>query len=281
MQATMDDKRVDDIDRHVKPFLTILCRLQIASNSKSGESTKLKIKTTSNLSGLLNITTYMRDYGPLRNYWEGGYKGEGLLRYIKPLANQGTHKPYYAKQLIHKYYKDRFLQYILNLDLAEEEETEDDIPERYTEFRTYNNNDLIQTSISKGDAVSVIIRKDKSMCASFTSNKQHSVCDIVPDDSTGEIIDVTYVTTLTLGGNAAIDKTKITTVSYVLMWGLAVPLKANSEGVHLYYIITSEWMERFFDKATHTASYILSGVDGCSNEQYINSLLVLMFYYLF
>ena len=31
----------------------------------------------------------MEKYGPLRELWEGGYKGEGYLRFLKPQLNQG------------------------------------------------------------------------------------------------------------------------------------------------------------------------------------------------
>lgn len=68
----------------------------------------------------------MKDFGPLCLYWEGGYRGEGILRDIKALVKQGTYKPYFAKNLMTKYYIDRFLQYLLNVDLGENEEAADD-----------------------------------------------------------------------------------------------------------------------------------------------------------
>ena len=63
----------------------------------------------------------MRLHGPLRMCWEGGFKGEGILRYLKPMVKQGTHKITFAKNLLQKYCQDDFLQKKLNLDLFDEE----------------------------------------------------------------------------------------------------------------------------------------------------------------
>jgi hypothetical protein len=38
---------------------------------------------------LLNLPETMSLYGPLRNIWEGGFRGEGLLKMVKPLVRQG------------------------------------------------------------------------------------------------------------------------------------------------------------------------------------------------
>ena len=111
---------------------------------------KLRMETTSNLSGLLNITTFMKYYGPLRLYWEGGYKGEGLLGCVKPLVTQGTHKLNFAKNIMTMYYKNIFLQIILDLDFSAKEIENDDGEEtdfRYNKFRTYMDAGIIEDAI--------------------------------------------------------------------------------------------------------------------------------------
>ena len=69
---------------------------------------KIKMETTSNLCGLRNLVEFMRAYGPLRLYWEGGYKGEGILRYVKPMITQGTYQSSFSENAVRRYYKDRF-----------------------------------------------------------------------------------------------------------------------------------------------------------------------------
>ena len=49
------------------------------------DNTNYKMDNTSNLHGLLNLPEQIKKFGPLRMYWEGGYKGEGILRSLKPL----------------------------------------------------------------------------------------------------------------------------------------------------------------------------------------------------
>ena len=124
MERIMQDKcnnlLIIDVERHTKLFLNILCKLEEyyydAPHDDEDKGWKYKVETTSNLVGLLNIPSLMKDFGPLCLFWEGGYQGEGILRDIKPLVKQGTHKPYFAKNLMTKYYIDQFLQYLLNVD---------------------------------------------------------------------------------------------------------------------------------------------------------------------
>ena len=91
---------------------------------KEDNGQKFKMETTSNLCGLRNLIEFMREYGPLRLYWEGGYRGEGILRYVKPMITQGTYKSTFSENGIRRYYKDRFFQTILNFDINNESDTE-------------------------------------------------------------------------------------------------------------------------------------------------------------
>ena len=207
----------------------------------------------------------MKDYGPLRLYWEGGNKGEGLLQYIKPLVTQGTHKPTFPKTLLTKYYKDRFLQHLLKIDLKEEDrEDGENTDVQYTKFRTYNNINMIETAITNGDSVSLIIQKDYSLCVSFyDTNKEHRLCNVITDDDCGEIVHATYVTKLSLGHSKTVEKHELTTNSNVDMFGLALPLKQKNDNTYLYYIITDNWKERIWESTNRTISFVLPRVNGC------------------
>ena len=39
----------------------------------------------SNYLSLLNLPEQMKEFGPLRLYWEGGWKGEGIIQELKSL----------------------------------------------------------------------------------------------------------------------------------------------------------------------------------------------------
>ena len=68
----------------------------------------------------------MKKYGPLRLYWEGSFKGEGLLQYVKPMVKQGTHKSTFAKNTLTSYYKYRFFQTVLRVDLKDDEDEDEE-----------------------------------------------------------------------------------------------------------------------------------------------------------
>ena len=50
-----------------------------------------KIETASSLISVLTLEDQMRNKGMQRNYWEGGWFGEGFFRCVKPLIQRGVH----------------------------------------------------------------------------------------------------------------------------------------------------------------------------------------------
>ena len=89
---------INDTDHHITLLLTAIhnldCKL-IQGNGNYGRNTvetgkkatkktpKMKIKSTSNLTSMLNLPAIMILYGPLRLLWEGGYKGEATMTNAK------------------------------------------------------------------------------------------------------------------------------------------------------------------------------------------------------
>ena len=77
----------------------------------------------------------MKNYGPTRLYWEGGYKGEAMFQDIKPLITQGTHKATFSKNALMKHHKHGFVTKIMQQDKAQKTEgdgSEND--QRHTKF---------------------------------------------------------------------------------------------------------------------------------------------------
>jgi hypothetical protein len=50
----------------------------------------------------MNLPEAMSMYGPLRHLWEGGTRGEGFLRFAKPLMLHGTTKPDWTRHLLQR-----------------------------------------------------------------------------------------------------------------------------------------------------------------------------------
>ena len=107
MQKSINDNHIDDTERQIKMFLS---GLKDVENCYSLNAKKSMFETTANLTGLLNLPDYMRRYGPLRLYWEGGFMGEGIIKYIKPCMPQGTYKPTFALNAVKKIYKESFFR---------------------------------------------------------------------------------------------------------------------------------------------------------------------------
>jgi len=80
MARQVNDVVVGDIDRHVKIFLQIVDRFC----NKTYPSTEAKEWFTKyNYICLLNLSSIAAEFGPIRNYWEGGLIGEKTLQLAK------------------------------------------------------------------------------------------------------------------------------------------------------------------------------------------------------
>ena len=64
-----------------------------------------------NFQCLLNIPEQMKNYGPIRDHWEGKKQGEAFLSEIKPLHKQGIRKNW-APNLLKSVFRDRSLRYL-------------------------------------------------------------------------------------------------------------------------------------------------------------------------
>ena len=82
---------------------------------------KNMFETTPNLNGLLNLPDFMREYGPLCLYWEGGFIGEGIIKYVKPCVTQGTYKSSFASNALKRYYKEKIYQTLTSINVDDEE----------------------------------------------------------------------------------------------------------------------------------------------------------------
>jgi hypothetical protein len=132
MQSTVSITLIKDTERHIKIFLQFMtmvddrnmkmtqARKQRVNNGSTNADTtrktkrKRRINTTSNLISLLDIPRFMEEFGPARLYWEGGYKGEGILRNVKPVVKQGTHMTWFATAAVKRFYNEKTISMLLD-----------------------------------------------------------------------------------------------------------------------------------------------------------------------
>ena len=158
-----------ECERSIKIYLTMVHRFDTALNGDSGR--KFTWVSKSNYLSLLNIPQQMNLYGPMRCYWEGGYRGEGLIQELKCLINNGLTKNW-QKNTLKRFFNLRTLSFLENESRSKSTET----PIQYTidkDYKRYGTKDIIVKKFQNHCALSVIksvenifsiaIDKDKSL----------------------------------------------------------------------------------------------------------------------
>ena len=86
MDRTVTEESILEAERRIKIFLTLFHRVDQRLKKEKDDPAWV---SSYNFSCLLNLPGMMREFGPLRNLWEGGCRGEGILTYVKPELTMG------------------------------------------------------------------------------------------------------------------------------------------------------------------------------------------------
>lgn len=98
MSTTITQSTIGRTRYAVRVFLSAYHTLHA---SVKGESSS--IFSIFNLACLMNLPDAMQQFGPLRQLWEGATKGEGILRFVKPMMTQGfKHQLHWHYHLLQK-----------------------------------------------------------------------------------------------------------------------------------------------------------------------------------
>lgn len=197
MQDTVTYSSIDDTERHIKIFLSAFHELDIdllnvgAADDNNDKKIKPKVQTTANLSCLLNIPDIMRRFGPPRLYWEGSFRGEGILGKVKEIFTQGTHMPWFATTALEKFYNERSLELLL------ENESESDMDKQhkikgYADYYTYKSIEILEVEIGMGKPVSAVKMKDGKLFCSVWKNLKRELVGLQPLDGNGIVKDATW-----------------------------------------------------------------------------------------
>ena len=100
---------ITKVDHSIRIYLTMAHRFEI--NQEKDKSRKYNWVSKSNYLSLLNLPRQMELYGPLRLYWEGGYRGEGLIQDIKGIINHGLTSGW-QRNTLKKFYNNRSLSFL-------------------------------------------------------------------------------------------------------------------------------------------------------------------------
>ena len=155
-----------------KIFLTTIQELD---NSVYKERHENKIETASCFVNLLSLSEKMESFGIVRNYWEGGIRGEGIFLWLKRIVKRGLHNPAVARTILTKLYKAQSLEDMIRFEdneesyisyvqsetnnTSEEDVVEDDPlfnTERYRRFHAYKVIEDIETKLDEKKPVAVV-----------------------------------------------------------------------------------------------------------------------------
>lgn len=277
MQPEVTIELVRDVDRHIKIYLSTLTQiddmnidLSIAKvnkrSKKSNMVRKRKINTTSNLTTLLNIPGFMQQYGPPRLYWEGGYKGEGVLRLVKPVVTQGTHMTWFATAALQRYFNEKSMRLLLHNNDEISPSTKQLAIDNYSDRKLFTYRfgiQQIRSDITAGNPVSgALCRASGNIFCMVMIDKRKKMVSVNMADCDGTVLDYTYQTPISLIGSDIIDILPRDNLTFVML----LPNRNEYQkfgGSYYYYCITDDWKERMKD-SNNTIIYGLPRINDVS-----------------
>ena len=267
MQKTVTEELVVETERHIKIFLSALHDVDTTllglntgksddsdsddEEEKIGKGNRPLIETTGNLSSLLNLPGIMREFGPLRNYWEGGYKGEGIIGVVKPAITQGTHMPWFATAALKKFYREKSVELLLKKEGGK------DLGVHYTDtvgYRTYKSEDELKHHLQNKDSISAVVDNStgKMYCSVGLKGLKKWVELVYNKEKCAKIWGTTHFEISTKEGLLDIsgDLTNI-------LW-----LPNRSTKRKLYYCVDENWLELTKQNCTGNIIFQLPQVYG-------------------
>jgi hypothetical protein len=102
------------LERKIRIFLCHFADMEEQMPQKKGLPQWL---SSYNFLSLLNLPEVVRQFGPLRNLWEGGPQGEGILRFVKPNMLNGMRRSWELSSMSTLMWK-KALDYVVNSDVG-------------------------------------------------------------------------------------------------------------------------------------------------------------------
>ena len=162
MVKTVHSETASDISRHVKIFLFRYADF----DAEMRKETKVKMPSMLsqwNFPNLLNLAEQSKQFGSGHLMWEGGVRGEGFLRFLKPLLNTGF-KGEWQNNLSKRYLRRRALKRVgieSLQDSLDDVEEEDNV--RYQPCRKYKSLLNAKESFKKRQPISIIQTNNDSV----------------------------------------------------------------------------------------------------------------------
>jgi hypothetical protein len=200
---------------------------------------------------LLNIPEQIRILGPIRNRWEGGKRGEGFLRIVKPIVQKGRKN--WQKNLLKKIVQQKSLIQVNREDDESDSDIDDDTEDdnqrhEPQSFVVYSSLAGILRDWATAKVISVVmVGADVFACYRGSSSSKHLAQFEIAEDSAEEFFGLWYHRLVASDDdsddNACVEEVRVT--CYGILLPLATTWPPNQEQDlegQKYTIMTSHWM---------------------------------------
>ena len=140
MTAEVNSADIDEIDRHIKLFMSYYERFWMSiehKEIKSGKKKHPKWMMSTKQASLLLLPETIRRFGPLRGLWEGGSRGEGGLRPVKDELSRFHGK--WQLNAHRRIMQKKVLSHIMNdIEMDDDDRNDATYGERSVRFYSFN-----------------------------------------------------------------------------------------------------------------------------------------------
>jgi hypothetical protein len=161
MVETVTDEHVSEADFRIKWFLSCYARMDTRVYPNRKKPTWV---TSYNIPCLLNLPRSMKAFGPLRNLWEGGVRGEGFLQYVKPKHGRHGMRTGWPLRMLLTLSQQKSLDMMSKFVHRQSEEKVDTL-HRSTDCYKYPSRTVLQHDLTSGNPISVLFRTDGTFAA--------------------------------------------------------------------------------------------------------------------
>lgn len=163
MQTSTSCSDIRNIDRHIKLFLNFFEIFDKAIRKEGDTPTWI---TSYNFICLTNLPHSIHRFGPIRNYWEGGVRGEKIIQSIKPLWN-GFRKNW-AVNIMERMLKQMAIERVLNNSTTKGDEVKIDATGKLC--YVYRSVEQLQQFYDHRKPISIVQLSDGTFHAKVTRN---------------------------------------------------------------------------------------------------------------
>jgi hypothetical protein len=188
-------KTVPHMELKIKLFLT---EFDLLDQQVKTCMDKPKVITSFNFLCLLNLPKLTERFGPLRNFWEGGFKGEGFIQEVKPFLCRGL-RQHFERHAMAKCLKTRSMKHLKETGLALESssaskgEWADFLSLQRRGFHVYGGPKEIHNLLCQRRVLSVVVcTLDAETTHIFSIVRQNQQMNVVPVDKSDSVLDIVH-----------------------------------------------------------------------------------------